>query len=95
MMLQCPVCISREDMDCRGKYNKGEESMNGREMEIFRGIFIGNGFFEQIDPDLDAKDILKSYEDLELPEAIERLTSRIIRGLEQQERGRGNIERIN
>ena len=69
--------------------------MNNKEAEIFRGIFIGRGFFKQIDPELDAKDILESYEDLELPEALERISCRINRCLEQRERNRGNIERIN
>lgn len=69
--------------------------MNRKEADIFESIFIRRGFFEQIDQDLHAKDILESYEDLSLPEAIENLTRRIIHKLEHDHRRSESMDRIN
>ena len=63
--------------------------MNRKEAEYFENIFIEGGIFEQIDPELDAEDIVRSYECLPLPEAIEKLTQSIIRGLEHKMQSNG------
>ena len=42
-----------------------------------------------------ALDVLQSYEDLALPEALDRLTDRIIRNLDHRDHGRENRDRVN
>ena len=69
--------------------------MNRKEAEIFEDIFISRGIFERIDPEMDALDVLQSYENLALPDALERLTDRIIRNLEHRGRGRESRDMLN
>lgn len=69
--------------------------MNRKEADIFEDIFLSRGIFEYIDPEMDALDVLQSYEDLALPEALDRLTDRIIRNLDHRDHGRGNQDRVN
>lgn len=69
--------------------------MNRKEADIFEGIFIGRGFLERVNPSADAKDILESYEDLPLPEAIQMMTRAIVRNLENRNRGTEPTEPIN
>ena len=68
--------------------------MNRKEADIFENIFISRRIFEQIEPDMDALDILQSYEDLTLPDALDKLAHRLARNLEHRERGRENKELI-
>ena len=69
--------------------------MNRREADIFEDIFHSREIFEHIDPEMDALDVLQSYEDLALPEALDRLTDRIIRNLDHRDHGRENRDRVN
>lgn len=69
--------------------------MNRREADIFEDIFLSREIFEHIDPEMDALDVLQSYEDLALPEALDRLTDRIIRNLDHRDHGRENRDRVN
>lgn len=57
--------------------------MNRSEAKILEDVFIGSGIFAGVDPDLDAKDIVGTYEELSLADAVERMTERIIRMLER------------
>ncbi len=69
--------------------------MNRREADIFEDNFLSREIFEHIDPEMDALDVLQSYEDFALPEALDRLTDRIIRNLDHRDHGRENRDRVN
>ena len=59
--------------------------MNKEEFEIFKGIFKRFKYFElpeiNYDPE-EAQEILDSYSQLSLPEALESITRKIIRHME-------------
>ncbi len=61
--------------------------MNRQEADIFESIFIRRRILERIDPEMDVMEVLQSYEDYDLPDALEKLTYRIIRGLDLREQG--------
>lgn len=64
--------------------------MNRQEADIFESIFLRRRILERIDPEMDAMEVLQSYEDYALPDALEKLTYRIIRGLDLREQGSMN-----
>ncbi len=64
--------------------------MNKREADIFESIFIRRRILERIDPEMEVMEVLQSYEDYDLPDALEKLTYRIIRILDLREQGSTN-----
>lgn len=68
--------------------------MNRMEADIFEHIFLSRGIFERIDPDMDAMEVLKTYEDLSLPDALDKLTDNIIYNLEHRGHGSENKKSI-
>ena len=69
--------------------------MRKTEFELFKGIFRKLRYFEQLAPDLteeQIQEIMESYECASLPEAMEEITARIIRHMEQKpEPGKSHI----
>lgn len=69
--------------------------MRKTEFEIFKGIFRKLRYFEKLEPDLtdeQIQEIMESYECASLPEAMEEITARIIKHMEQKpEPGQSHI----
>ncbi len=64
--------------------------MNRQEADAFESAFFRRGLFQQVEPEMDAEDIqdiMTYYETLNLPAAIDKLTKRIISGLEERKQG--------